>query len=183
VREILANPHVILTRLGPRINGRSAATIIQNLTIKLDTEISEIEARLPKVGNVLEAVEVTSPRYYWQRSGYAEQPVIEFTVRNGGKLPISRVYFSSVLTTPGRSIPWVKQEFVQSFKGGLEPRERQQITLQPRDGAWRDPQLKYLPGAELKVVVTNFEDASEEKLIAVDSDSLDLKRKVRAALK
>jgi hypothetical protein len=182
VREILANPHVILTRLGPKINGRSAATIILNLTIKLDTEISEVEARLPKVENVLEAVEVTSPRYYWQRSGYIEQPVIEFTVRNGGKLPISRIYFSSVLTTPGRSIPWIKQEFVQNFKGGLEPRERQQITL-PRDGAWRDPQLKYLPGAELKVVVTNYEDASEEKLIAVDSDSLDLKRKVRAALK
>ena len=50
-------------------------------------------------------------------------------------------------------------------------------------GAWRDPKLKYLPDAELKVVVTNFEDASEQKLIAVDTASLDLKRKVRAALK
>jgi hypothetical protein len=128
-------------------------------------------------------VEVTSPRYYWQRSGYFEQPVIEFTVRNGGKVPLSRVYFSSVLSSPGRAIPWVKQEFVQCFQGGLEPRERQQITLQPRDAAWRDPKLKYLPDAELKVVATNSEDASEQRLIAVDTGSLDLKRKVRAALK
>jgi hypothetical protein len=43
--------------------------------------------------------------------------------------------------------------------------------------------LKYLPDAELKVVATNSEDASEQRLIAVDTGSLDLKRKVRAALK
>jgi hypothetical protein len=39
-----------------------------------------------------------------------------------------------------------------------------------------------LPNAELKVTVVNFEDAAGEKVIAVDSDNLDLKRKVRAAL-
>jgi hypothetical protein len=32
------------------------------------------------------------------------------------------------------------------------------------------------------VVVTNFEDANGERMIAVDSDTLDLKRKARAAL-
>lgn len=178
-----ANPYTILTRLGPRINGSSAAAIIQNLAIRLDAEISETEARLQNVGSVLGSVEVTSPRYYWRRSGYLEQPVIEFEVRNGGTLPISRIYFSSVLTTPNRTIPWAKQEFVQTFKGGLEPREKQQLTLQPRYGDWNDPQLKYLPNAELKVVVTNFEDANEERVVAVDSNSLDLKRKVRAALR
>jgi hypothetical protein len=32
------------------------------------------------------------------------------------------------------------------------------------------------------VVVTNVENANGEKMIALDSDSLELKRKVRAAL-
>jgi hypothetical protein len=141
----VANSYAILARLGPRINGRSAATIIQNLSIKLDAEISESEARLQNVGGVLGAVEVSSPRYYWRRSGYLEQPVIEFAVFNGGKFPISRIYFNSVLTTPNRSIPWARQEFVETFKGGLEPRERQQLTLQPRFGDWNDRQLKYCP--------------------------------------
>jgi Family of unknown function (DUF6694) len=177
-----ANPYATLNRLGPRINGRSAATIIQNLSIKLDAEISETEARLPNVENVLGSVEVTSARYYWRRSGYVAQPVIEFAVRNGGKSPIARIYFRSVLTTPNRSIPWARQEFVQVFKGGLEPREKQQLTIQPRYGNWNDPQLKDLPDAELKVVVMNFEDANGQNVIAVDSDSLDQKRKVRAAL-
>jgi hypothetical protein len=182
VRANLANPYLMLARLGPRINGRSAATVIQNLSLRLDAEIAATEARLPNVENVLGAVEVSSPRYYWRRSGYIEQPVIEFTVRNGGKLPISRIYFSGVLTSPNRSIPWARQEFVQVFKGGLEPREKQQLTLQPRYGEWSDPQLKYLPDAELKVVVTNFEDASGERATAVDAGSLDAKRKVLAAL-
>jgi hypothetical protein len=180
----LANPYIILTQIGPRINGRSAATVIQNLSIKLDAEISETEARLQDVKSVLGSVEVSSPSYYWRRNGngYLAQPVIEFAVFNGGKFPISRIYFRSVLTTPNRSIPWVKQEFVQTFRGGLEPREKQQLTLQPRYGAWNDPQLKDLFNAELKVVVTNFEDANGEKVIAIDSDSLDLKRQMRAAL-
>jgi hypothetical protein len=181
-RLSVANPLVILVRLAPKINGRSAATVIDNLAIKLDTEISAAEARLNNLHDVLGSVEVSSPRYYWKQSGYLTQPVVEFAVRNEGQAPISRIYFRSVLTTPNRSIPWAKQEFVQTFKGGLEPHEKQQLTMQPY-GAWSDPQLKDLYNAELKVSVTNFEDANGAKMIAVDSDTLDLERKVRAALR
>jgi hypothetical protein len=180
-RANTVNPLLVLARLKPRIDGKSAATVIQNLSVKLDAEISETAGRLNNVENLLGSVEVDSASFYWKRSGRLEQPVIEFTVRNMGKFPISRIYFSSVLTTPNRSVPWVSQEFVQTFKGGLEVREKQQLTL-PRFGEWSDPQLKNLPNAELKVVVTNFENANGERMIAFDSDSLELKRKVRAAL-
>jgi hypothetical protein len=175
------NPSFILARLGPKIDGRNAAAVIQNLTIKLDSEISASETRLQNLSDVLGSVEVSSPRYYWKQSGYLAQPVVEFAVRNGGPSPISRIYFSGVLTTPNRSIPWARQQFVQTFKGGLEPREKQQLTMRPW-GQWSDPRLKDLYNAELKVTVTNFEDANGEKVIAVDSDQLELKRKVRAAL-
>ena len=57
----------------------------------------------------------------------------------------------------------------------------QQLTFQPY-GSWSDPQLKDLYNAELKVVVVNFEDANGERAIAVDTETLDMKRKVRAAL-
>jgi hypothetical protein len=174
-------PNLILARLGPRINGESAATIIQNLSIRLDSEIAQSETRLQNSGDVLGAVEIGSPDYYWRRSGYVEQPVIEFSVRNNGKFPILRAYFRVVLTTPNRSIPWATQEYVQTFKGGLEPREKQQLTFQPR-GDWNDKQLKDMPNAELKVTVVNFDNANGERMITVDSDSLEFKRKVRAAL-
>ena len=180
--RIYPNTKLILARLGPKINGRSAAAVIKNLSIKLDTEISDTEARMQNAGNVLAAVEVESPSYYWRRSGFLEQPVIEFSVYNAGKVPISRVYFRSALISPDRAIPWVQQGFVRIFKGGLEPREKQRLTLEPRYGDWADKQLRYLSNAELKVVVTNFEDANGEKVVAVDNESLDIKRKVRAAL-
>jgi hypothetical protein len=182
VRGNLVNPIMLLARLGPRINGRSASALIKDLSIRLDAEILQTEAILQGVENVSGAVEVGSSSYYWKKSGYLEQPVIEFSVRNGGKSAISRIYFHFALTSPGRSIPWAKQDFVQTFKGGLEPREKQQLTLQPRTAEWSDPQLKVLPNAELKVTVVNFEDATGERVIAVDRDGLDLKRKVRAAL-
>ena len=182
VRGNLVNPNAVLARLGPRINGRSAAALIKDLSVKLDAEILLSEARLASVANVSEAIEVSSPSYYWKKSGYLEQPVIEFTVRNNGKSALSRIYFRFALTSPGRAVPWARQEFVQTFKGGLEPREKQQITLQPRTAEWSDPQLKVLPNAELRVAVVNFEDATGEKVIAVDSGNLDLKRKVRVAL-
>ena len=180
-RTETATPDVILARLGPRINGKSAATIIQDLSIKLGSEISQSATRLQNSEDMLGGVEIISPSYYWRRSGSFEQPVIEFSIRNTGKFPISRIYFRGVLTTPNRSVPWARQEFVQNFKGGLEPREKQQITLQP-SGDWRDKQLKDMLNAELKVVVTNFEDANGARMIAVDSNSLELKRRVLASL-
>jgi hypothetical protein len=176
------NPNSVLRRLAPRIDGRTAAAVVRDLANRLDTEISEAEAVLQSGGAALKSVEIGSPRYYWRRSGFVEQPVIEFSIFNGSKTSISRVYLNGVLTTPNRSIPWVKQSFSRTFRGGLEPRERLQVTLDPNSGGWNDRQLKDVYNADLKIVVTNFEDANGQKAIAVDSDQLDFKRRVRAAL-
>lgn len=53
MRGALANPYVILGRLGPRIDGRSAAAVIQDLALKLDAEIQLTETGLQSVGGVL----------------------------------------------------------------------------------------------------------------------------------
>ena len=176
------NPAMVYVQLRPRINGKTAAGIIQDLTIKLDSEIAKGDARMKATGEIAGSVEVSSAGYYWKRTGRNyEQPAIEFAVFNGSAAPISRIYFRFALTTPNRSIPWAQQDFIQAFKGGLEPREKRQLSLLP-PGEWNDPQLKNLPNAELKVDVINFEDANGQKMIGIDRDSLELRRKVRAAL-
>lgn len=175
------NPFMMFNQLRFKINGKSAVAVIKDLSMKLDAEISRAETRGQIGENVTAAVEVTSPSYYWKRNGRLEQPAIEFAVFNGSKSPISRIYFRFALMTPNRSVPWARQDYVEVFKGGLEPREKRQLTLQPR-GDWSDPQLKNLPNSELKVDVLNFEDASGQRMIGFDRDSLELKRKVRAAL-
>jgi hypothetical protein len=181
-RENFPTLQVTLARLGPKINGKSAAAIIQDLSIKLDTEISQIESRMRNADGVLAAVEVGSPTYYWRRSGYITKPVIEFTVYNGGKVPISRVFLGGVLTSPNRSIPWVNQGLTLSFKGGLEPREKKQMKFEPTSGEWADKSLSDLTNPELKLTVINYEDASGEKVIAIDGNSLEVRRKVRSLL-
>jgi Family of unknown function (DUF6694) len=181
-KEGFANPQTILARLAPKLNGKSAAAVIKNLSIKLDTEISDLESRMQNAEGVLAAVEVASPTYYWRRSGYITQPVIEFSVYNAGKFAISRVYLSGILSTPNRSIPWVRQSFVLNFKGGLEPRERRRMKFEPRYGEWNDKQLSDLSNPELKLTVTNFDDASGERMIAIDGNSLEVRRRVRSLL-
>jgi hypothetical protein len=49
------------------VNGRSAAEVVSNLSLKLDGEIAAMEARKP--GDVLGTVEVFSSSYYWRQSG------------------------------------------------------------------------------------------------------------------
>jgi len=176
------SPYTMFVQLRPKIDGKSGAAIIRDLALKLDTEISRADARLAGGDNTTaKLVEVTSPGYYWKRSGRLEQPAIEFAVFNGGKSAISRINFRLALTTPNRTIPWARQDYIEVFKGGLEPREKRQLSLQPA-GAWSDPQLKYLPDAVLKVEVLNYEDADGQKMIGVDTESLELKRRVRASL-
>jgi hypothetical protein len=175
------SPVAIFIQLRPKIDGKSAAAVIRDLSIKLDTEISRANAKLADGDNSAKSVEITSPGYFWKRNGRIEQPAIEFAIFNGGKSPISRVYFRLALTTPNRSIPWAKQDYVEVFKGGLEPREKRQLSLQPR-GDWSDPQLKNLPDAVLKVDVINYEDADGQRMIGIDQESLELKRKVRSVL-
>ena len=179
--ESRLNPVMMFTQLRPRINGKSAAAVIKDLSLKLDAEIARAEGRLEDDAGASGAIEISSAEYYWKRNGRLEQPAIEFAVFNGSKAPISRIYFRFALITPNRSIPWAKQDFIQTFKGGLEPRERRRLSLQPY-GDWVDPQLKNLPYAELKVDVINFEDANGQKMIGTDRGRLELKRKLRAAL-
>lgn len=174
-------PHTTLNLLKPKIESRSATTVIADLATRLSADISSAEARLQSVGNIAEAVEIVAPSYYWKSSGYYSRPIIEFAVRNNGNIAISRVYLDCFLVTPNRSIPWARQQYVQNFTGGLEPREKRDLTV-PSAGQWNDPQLKDLVNAELKVVVLNFADANGRLIIPVDRYRLDQERKIRSLL-
>ena len=49
--------------------------------------------------------------------------VVEINVRNETPYAISGVIFDSKITSPGRTIPWVEQEFEHKIPGGIEPGE------------------------------------------------------------
>ncbi|MDQ3606733.1 MAG: hypothetical protein M3418_11200 [Gemmatimonadota bacterium] len=86
-----------------------------------------IEARVK-----LQQFEVVRSRFWKERDYFGSlEPRIRLTVRNGTGHPISRAYFQGTIASPGRSVPWLVEDFNYSIRGGLEPGEEATWNLAP----------------------------------------------------
>ena len=99
-------------------------------------EIHELEARKDSADRdrrELQKFVVIRSRFYKRPSEFGlPDPTIEMTVRNGTSHAISRAYFVGTLASPGRSVPWVKDNFNYQIRGGLEPSEQASWRLSPK---------------------------------------------------
>lgn len=98
-------------------------------------EIAELEAKRRAANEAkdqLRRFEVRRSRFYKvpQRFGRPE-PIIELSVLNETDHAISRAYFVGTVASPGRSVPWLKESFNYSIRGGLEPGESATWKLAP----------------------------------------------------
>lgn len=144
--------------------------------------LQEIEELEKKKKSAIEAkkhiakFEVQKARFQKERIGYMERPVISLTVVNNTKHPVARAFFKGTLSSPGRSIPWVKDDFNYSIPGGLEPSEKANWRLglnrfsewgsvdAPRDAVLSVEVVK-LEGAEDKILFdAEFSDEDEKRL-------------------
>lgn len=76
--------------------------------------------------------EVLRSRFYTERDYFGmKEPRITLRVRNGTGRAVSRAYFVGTVQSPGRSVPWLKEEFNYSVPGGLEPGEEATWQLAP----------------------------------------------------
>ncbi len=107
---------------------------------QIESEITELEIEKSKsvqAAATLEKFQVLRSRFYYSESSYRSSPTIELTVKNGLPSSASRVYFEAVLSSPGRSVPWVNDTFNYSIPGGLEPGEEATWKLAPNMfGEW-----------------------------------------------
>lgn len=102
-------------------------------------ELNKKEAEASDAKQQLAAFTVTKSRFYLQEDKYSyrPKPVIEITVKNGTQSAVSRAYFKGTVASPGRSIPWIVEDFNYEISGGLEPGEQQSWSLLPNQfGAW-----------------------------------------------
>jgi Ca2+/Na+ antiporter len=103
-------------------------------------EIKELMAKQEAVNNAkfnLSRFVVERSRFYKYKERYREKPAIELTVRNGTDQAVARAYFKGTISSPGRSVPWLVEEFNYSIKGGLEPGEKANWRLAPNQfGEW-----------------------------------------------
>ena len=59
------------------------------------------------------------------------ETIIGLTIQNDTGHPVKQAYFRGVLSSPGRSIPWVDDTFSYMIAGGVEPGEKADWRLAP----------------------------------------------------
>ena len=121
--------NVVEAKIKQSLNGKTAQEIIaQSAQIKKErkeaerrqvlSEIKELGKKQIKAQKDKDELSKFQIIRSWFYTGE-----IELTVKNGTQYPISRAYFKGTLASPGRSIPWLKDDFNYSIPGGLEPGE------------------------------------------------------------
>jgi hypothetical protein len=110
--------------------------------------------------------EVLRSRFYKERDYFGSlEPRILLRVLNGTKHPISRAYFKGKITSPGRSVPWLEEEFNYPISGGLEPGEEAEWVLAPNQfSEWG--RVNAPPDAGLIVIVTRLDGPNGEAILS-----------------
>lgn len=172
---------LLVAALGKKVNGKTGhevirlgyETRIRKLDEQMATALKEVEqakAERDKHKATFGAVVVSGAQFSVRRS-YIDTPVISLTIHNGSPMALRRIYFHGTLSSPGRSIPWVDDDFNYEFPGGLEPGETKQLDLEPNMfSGWGNSEFNRRDDLQVKVVVVNLEGASGEKLIKGDPE-------------
>lgn len=144
----------VLDSIRRSLTGKSADDVIAQAaainTERLAREKTEAQQELEELiakqtaaksaAQQLAQFKVSDARFYKrQESRYVsrEQPVIEMTVTNETGIPVSHAYFTGTLQSPGRAVPWLKENFNYEISGGLEPGESDTWSLAPNMfGEW-----------------------------------------------
>lgn len=149
-------------------------------------EIADLERRKTEAqrqASALSGIAISEAKYGWSKSDFMSEPVIEFRIKNATGKALTRIYFHGKVTTPGRTVPWVDEDFNYTIQGGLESGEEKHLSLAPNQfGPWGSAELKKRDDLVFAMTVVNAEDASGSKLVEdfdkSDEDHLaDLRKK------
>lgn len=193
--DLAAHPERMLDQAADQLDGRTASEIIvagEGLTLQrlerqmgalqdsistaedaLAEAISEHEveaARTAHAQSILDQIELSRARYYWDTDRYRRKPIISFRVQNSSEVPVGRIFVHGRLETPGRSIPWVDEDFNYDIPGGLEPGEHQDLSLLPNSfGEWGEQTLRDRNDLVLSLTMVDIEGADGERLVGLDN--------------
>jgi hypothetical protein len=142
--------------------------------------LADSEAALQKQAaqmSILQQIKITHASFRYSTSTSLKEPVISFTIANGGPVPLKRIFVAGKLQTPGRAIPWVDREFNYELPGGLEPKETQALSLSPNMfSEWGRVSEEAIDGAVLTLDLIAFEDAGGKRIGKGDANSATLNR-------
>ncbi|MBG53095.1 MAG: hypothetical protein CML99_11870 [Rhodobiaceae bacterium] len=179
-----SSPNVIFQRVGPIVDGKTGLQVIaladqrqletyQRQLVALQEEIEDLQhdlddarAREAEAERILGAIELSGARYYWSNDRYRRSPAFDFKIENNGSFAIKRMFAHGVVETPGRSIPWIDEDFNYEFTGGLEPGESKTLTLAPNTyGPWGKPDLRDRTDLVMSITILDLENAAGERVV------------------
>jgi hypothetical protein len=146
--DIIAHQDSLARAVSTTMEERGARAYLRELRVARD--------RAEQVQDSLAGFRVLSAALE-QRDGFMGlEATIRMRVRNETAHPISRAYFTAIAITPGRSVPWLEEDFNHSISGGLEPAEEGSWRLTPTmfQGKWTSARVP--AGAEFKVEVVRL---------------------------
>src|SRR4029077_14481624 len=84
--EGVANPTLLLDRMRPTIEGKTAAAVIGIVVAHIDAEIARAEGQLggADTDKMLSKIVIENERYDWDRTGRPDRATIKFSIYNGG---------------------------------------------------------------------------------------------------
>lgn len=142
-----AKPEEMFAHVTAPLNGKTGEEIIaeaegvvasrkqmeHDQTLKEVQELEQKHTNAQAVQSQLSKFEVVTSRFRKVKRNefLPPQPLIELTVKNGTGKAVKRAYFVGTLASPGRSVPWLKDDFNYEISGGLEPGESAEWHLAP----------------------------------------------------
>jgi len=186
----MKDPEKAIGHMLMAVNGKSPREIIALANAKVaerakeelksvTAEIATLEKNKVEAGKaqaLLGQIVVTKTRYYWGGSRYYPEPLLDLTVTNNTGMALSRLYFHGIVSTPGRSIPWIEESFNYTVPGGIEPGETKRLQLAPnRFSKWGARETQGRTDLVFTVTAVNADNA-EKKQIAAEFDKSDAER-------
>ena len=126
-------------------------------------KLKQIELENIKNQKQLARIVITGARFARIKDGFMERPVIAFHIDNKTDKTISKIFCYAVLKSKGRKVAWLKDSFNYSFKGGLNPGEKQKLALAPNmfsDWGKLENRNDYI----LTITIKGLEDENEKPL-------------------
>lgn len=99
-------------------------------------EIAELEQRVrdaEAAKQELAKFTINRSRFHLQYDRYSvrPEPILELSMTNGTDQAVGRVFAVGTIASPGRTIPWLIEDFNFSVSGGIEPGEEYETRLNP----------------------------------------------------
>jgi len=136
-------------------------------------KIKDLESKKALVETVkaeLAKFKIISARFYKKDKTFMDrvigkEPAIDLKVKNETGYPVSRAYFTGTLSSQGRAVPWLREDFNYSISGGLEKGEEATWHLAPNPyGKWGTATSEAPDNAVLTVEVVRLDGADDKAL-------------------